>query len=344
MKLLRFLLFPLSLLYDLVTSVRNSLFDKGIFKETSFEIPVIAVGNLNVGGTGKTPQIEYLIRLLKIQYSLAVLSRGYKRKTKGFLLLNASHTATDVGDEPLQFFQKFSNISVAVDADRVHGVQQLLQLEPSPEVVLLDDAYQHRKIKAGFYILLTKYNDLYVNDFILPTGNLRESSRGAQRANMIVVTKCPDNLSKEAQQQIAKKLQITSAQLLFFSTIAYADEIKGRETIQTKTLRAYEIVVVTGIANPTPLLQFLDTLEVRYHHLKFPDHYQFTEQDAHKIQETLDEITHANKMILTTEKDYTRLHGMVEELYYLPIRTQFLNDEGAVFNQQLLNWIDHIKK
>ena len=195
MKLVRFLLFPFSVLYDLITSIRNFFFNIGIFKETNFNTPIIVVGNLSVGGTGKTPQIEYLIKLLKDVYKVAVLSRGYKRKTTGFVFVNNEHTANDVGDEPLQYFKKFKDISVAVNENRVEGVINL-EKQQSPEVVLLDDAYQHRKIKGSFYILLTKYNDLFTDDFLLPTGNLRESRAGANRTDVIIVTKCPENLSE----------------------------------------------------------------------------------------------------------------------------------------------------
>jgi len=188
MKYLRFLLFPFSFIYYLITSIRNFLYDNQILKSYSFSIPIITVGNLSVGGTGKTPQIEYLIALLKDSYKTAVLSRGYKRKSSGFLLINKDNTYVDSGDEPMQYFKKFSNISVAVDEKRARGIQNLLRLKET-DVVLLDDAFQHRKVKGSYAILLTKYNDLFIKDFILPVGNLRESRRGAQRANAIVVTK-----------------------------------------------------------------------------------------------------------------------------------------------------------
>ena len=182
MNLLRKLLFPFAILYGLITSIRNFLFDKDILKSYSFDLPVIAVGNLSVGGTGKTPQIEYLIRLLSDKYKIATLSRGYKRKSKGFILAEANANAATLGDEPFQFFQKFPSIQVAVDADRKNGIEQLLLQTEKPEIILLDDAFQHRKVKAGFYILLTSYGDLYSDDFMLPTGNLRESRSGAARA------------------------------------------------------------------------------------------------------------------------------------------------------------------
>jgi tetraacyldisaccharide 4'-kinase len=202
MNLLRNILFPFAILYGFITSIRNFLFDKGILKSTSFDIPIIAVGNLSVGGTGKTPQIEYLIRLLSDKYQVATLSRGYKRQSEGFVLASSSSNAEILGDEPFQFYQKFPNIQVAVDADRTNGIIQLLSQNEKPQVILLDDAYQHRKVKAGFYILLSSYGDLYADDFMLPTGNLRESRSGANRANIVIVTKCPKDLSDQDQEQI----------------------------------------------------------------------------------------------------------------------------------------------
>ena len=338
MKLLRFLLFPFAILYDLITSIRNFLFDVNIFESTEFDIPVIAVGNLSVGGTGKTPQIEYLINLLQNDYKVAVLSRGYKRKTEGFILLNDSHSAEDVGDEPLQFFKKYSNIKVAVDANRTNGISQLLLQKEKPDVVLLDDAFQHRKVKAGFYVLLTKYNDLYSNDFLLPTGNLRESGRGAKRADIIVVTKCPSFLSSEEKIQIRKKLKATDNQQVLFSTISYANAIKGKNEIETKKLSDLEIVLVTGIANPKPMLQFLKELNVNYAHLNFPDHHHFTENDINKINSQFDGISNTNKIILTTEKDYMRLANKIESLYYLPIKTQIL-DNSEKFDKNIQEFV-----
>src|SRR6187402_2631635 len=209
MNLLRKILFPLAVLYGWVTQLRNFLFDIGILKSYAFDVPVIAVGNLSVGGTGKTPQIEYLIRLLSPKYKIATLSRGYKRQTEGFILAGAGDNAKTLGDEPFQYHQKFPGIRVAVDADRKNGLEQLLfSQNQKPEVILLDDAYQHRKVKAGFYILLTSYGDLYADDFMLPTGNLRESRSGANRADIVIVTKCPNNLSDQDQNKIQRKLKL----------------------------------------------------------------------------------------------------------------------------------------
>src|SRR5436190_16710825 len=225
MNLLRKILFPFAVLYGFITGIRNFLFDKNILKSYSFDLPVLAVGNLSVGGTGKTPQIEYLIRLLSSRYRVATLSRGYKRKSEGFVLANESSNAEILGDEPFQFFRKFRDIQVAVDADRKNGIEQLLAQPEKPEMILLDDAYQHRRVKAGFYILLTAYGDLYADDFILPAGNLRESRSGAKRADVIIVTKCPKNLSVAEQEKIKKKLAPKVGQDVFFTFIDYDEKV-----------------------------------------------------------------------------------------------------------------------
>ncbi|MGY0407822.1 MAG: tetraacyldisaccharide 4'-kinase, partial [Polaribacter sp.] len=318
MKLLRFLLFPFAILYDFVTTIRTFFFDIGIFKKTSFTVPVIVVGNLSVGGTGKTPQIEYLIRLLKNSYKIAILSRGYGRKTTGFLLLKEQHTAKEVGDEPLQYFNKFSNIKVAVDENRVHGIQTLLK-NKNLEVVLLDDAYQHRKVKASFYILLTKYNNLFVNDFLLPTGNLRESKRGANRADVILVTKCPNNLSMHHQEKIRKKLEKYQKEV-FFTRISYADKIEGAKTILVNDLKEYQVLLITGIANPKPLTNYLEAKKINFKHLMFSDHHHFSDKEIKEIQQRFNAINSENKLLLTTEKDYTRLINRLK-ISYLPIKT-----------------------
>ena len=328
----RFLLFPFAILYDFITRIRNYFYDVGILKSTSFEIPVIAVGNLSVGGTGKTPQIEYLIRILQDEYTIAVLSRGYKRKTSGFIVVDTSHTAADVGDEPLQFFNKFSTISVAVDENRVHGIQELHKI-CTPDIILLDDAFQHRKVTAGFYLLLTNYNDLFLDDFLLPAGNLRESRSGAKRANSIVVTKCPQNLSKEKQNKLREKLTVSPNQQVFFSTINYHPKTLGSQEISINVLHEYEIVLVTGIANPTPLIDFLKDRHCIIHHIAFADHHHFTSQEIDKIKVKYDEITSDKKILLTTEKDYMRLADQISELSYLEIATEFLEGKERFMNE-----------
>ena len=338
MKFVRFLLFPFAIMYDVVTTIRNLFFDVGIFKQTSFKVPVIVVGNLSVGGTGKTPQIEYLIRLLHSNFKVAVLSRGYKRKTTGFVLLNDAHVALDVGDEPLQYFKKFNNIDVAVDANRVEGIQKLMN-DKSPELILLDDAYQHRKVKGSFYVLLTKFDDLFTDDFLLPTGNLRESRGGAKRANVIVVTKCPEDLSHQQQETIQRKLEKYQKEV-FFTTITYGAILSSKDVIPIDDLKEYTIVLITGIANPKPLLGFLSDKKIDYKHLQFADHHNFSSIEIENIQQEFDAISSAKKIILTTEKDFVRLEKSIENLFYIPIETSFLENQKDRFDEMVISHIN----
>lgn len=326
MVILRFILFPFTLIYDFVTRIRNYCYDFGLFKSVHFDIPIIAVGNLSVGGTGKTPLIEYLIRSLQHKYKIAILSRGYKRKTKGFIFLDHTHTSEDVGDEPLQFFKKFEKINVAVDENRVNGIQKLQQKEPM-DIILLDDAFQHRKVKASCYILLTKYEDLYTDDFVLPTGNLRESKNGAKRAHVIIVTKCPLALTSEKKQEVIRKLNVSSEQHVFFSNISYHKKTSGKLNIPTEALSDYEILLLTGIANPTPLVSFLKEKGSKVHHLKYSDHHHFTKKEIDAITAKFDALTSKKKILLTTEKDYMRISSKILNLSYLEISTTFFDND-----------------
>ncbi len=326
MVILRFILFPFTLIYDFVTRFRNYCYDFGLFKSIHFDIPIIAVGNLSVGGTGKTPLIEYLIRSLQHKYKIAILSRGYKRKTKGFIFLDHTHTSEDVGDEPLQFFKKFEKINVAVDENRVNGIQKLKQKEPL-DIILLDDAFQHRKVKASCYILLTKYEDLYTDDFVLPTGNLRESKNGAKRAHIIIVTKCPIALTSEKKQEVIRKLNVGSEQHVFFSNISYHKKTSGKLNIPTEVLSDYEILLLTGIANPTPLVSFLKEKGSKVHHLKYSDHHHFTKKEIDVITAKFDALTSKKKILLTTEKDYMRISSKILNLSYLEISTTFFDND-----------------
>lgn len=334
MKFLRTILFPFAVLYGFLTSIRNCLYEKGILKSHAFEIPIIAVGNLSVGGTGKSPQIEYLIRLLSPRYKVATLSRGYKRESKGFVLANSSSNAAIIGDEPFQFYSKFKNIQVAVDSDRKNGIEQLLLQRNKPEIILLDDAFQHRQVKAGFYILLTSYDDLFSDDFMLPTGNLRESRRGAKRANMIIVTKCPSTLSIDKQNVIRINLQLHSSQELYFSYTDYDESIYSEnESLKVSEIINVDKLLLAGIAKPNSFFAYLkrETDEK----LIYPDHHHFTANDIKKI------INRAqNKIIITTEKDYVRLKGKFskEKLFYLPIKSQFIS-ANEIFDKNILNYV-----
>ena len=336
MNILRKILFPFSLLYGLIVLVRNLLFDTGIIASSRFKIPIICVGNLSVGGTGKTPMIEYLLTLLLPNYTTATLSRGYGRKTKGYRVLQKSDTASQVGDEPLQFKNKFPNAVVAVDEQRKKGITNLMESH-SPEVILLDDAFQHRKVEAGLNILLTTYNNLYIEDFLLPTGNLREPALGAKRATIVIVTKCPNNITVKERQRIKKKLQLQPHQKLFFSYIDYSGQVYSfAENIVINTWADQKITLITGIANPSSLLEFLDRQQIDYVHYNFPDHHIFTEQE-------LKEFTRVGK-ILTTEKDYMRLKERVpkEKLYYLPIKMKFV-EKASEFDKLIDSYIQNAK-
>ena len=320
--------------------LRNWAFDNGIIKSKKFNIPTIVVGNLNVGGTGKSPQIEYLIRLLSPNYDTAVLSRGYGRKSKGFLLADKNSNADLLGDEPLQFYRKFSKLIVAVDESRVHGIEQIQKLKPNVELILLDDAFQHRYVDAGLYILLTAFGSLYMDDHLLPSGNLRESKNGANRAQLIVVTKCPQDLSMEEQLRIVKKLRPLKHQQVFFSTITYGDVILGdQKKIFINDLIGYEVLLVTGIANPQPIVEFLNQKKIVFNHLKFADHQRLDNKELESIYKKYAENSADKKLILTTEKDYVRNFLDVSfPVYYLPIQTEFIGD-GDSFNKIINNYV-----
>ena len=332
MILLRKLLFPFAILYGLLTSLRIYLYDKGIFKSYSFDIPVIVVGNLSVGGTGKTPQIEYLIRLLSSKYKIATLSRGYKRKSKGFVLADANSNAEILGDEPFQYFKKFPEIKVAVDEDRQNGIKQLLNQKEKPEVILLDDAFQHLRVKAGFYILLTAYEDLFCDDFILPTGNLRETRNGAKRANMIIVSKCPPTISQLEQETIKKKIGFDIP--IFFSFIDYDNKVYNQnDTLEVSEIKSKEKVLLAGIANPKPFFDYLKTKKDDI--LTFSDHHHFSESEIINFKNIA-----RDKVIITTEKDFVRLNSeiLAKQLYYLPIKSKFIDNHEA-FDESILNYL-----
>lgn len=339
MNFFRKIVYPFSLLFGLITSIRNYLYNKGIFKSIQFETPTIVVGNLSVGGTGKTPQIEYLIRLLQNDYKIAVLSRGYKRESNGFIIANVSATAELIGDEPFQYYKKFPAVIVSVDADRVHGIQQLEALENPPNLILLDDAFQHRKVKGGFNILLTSYDNLYVDDVMLPTGNLREKASGSKRAQVIIVTKCPANISKAEQFEIKNKLNPILKQPVFFSTIEYDHKLKGTSNLNLSDLNNTEILLITGIANPTSLTNFLENHQLKFKHLKYPDHYSFKENDIVKIKKEFELLKSNKKVVLTTEKDYVRTFAKLPNLEYISIETKFVNNK-AVFDKLVKKYVE----
>ena len=323
MKLLRWALFPFGFIYYLVVKMRNLAYDLGIFRSKECQMTTIAVGNLSTGGTGKSPMVEFLVSHFKSKHKVATLSRGYGRKSKGFYEVSPTMHAAQVGDEPLQFKRKFTDIPVVVSESRNEGITKLKEYYPELDLIILDDAYQHRKVKAAIYLLLTKYDELYIDDFVLPVGNLREPRAGAKRADGIVVTKCPEHISQAERTNIIKKLKPKTHQRVFFSSIKYSQTIvNDQEKIPLKLLHNTTFSLVTGIANPKPLVQFLTKSAYDFDHLRFSDHHNFTEKELQK----LDTLT----CIVTTEKDYIRLQPNLNkvQLYYLPITITIIEEEN----------------
>ena len=326
-------------------TIRHKLYDWHIIKTSQFEFPVICVGNLNLGGTGKTPHTEYLIQLLKDRYRVATLSRGYGRKAQGFKLAEASSTYEDIGDEPLQYYKKFPDIQVAVDEDRMEGVEKLIIGQATPDVILLDDAFQHRKIKAGINILLTEYGHLYCDDFLFPAGTLRDIRSAAKRAQIIVVSKSPMKLSEGEKQQIISRLKPTEKQKVFFSSLEYAPLQPLNEAAkQESTEHVDSVLAFCGIANPEP---FVEELKRRYDtvdFLPFADHHAYTENDIKTILKRFADLDDNKKIIVTTEKDAARLTNspylcQFEDvpLYDLPVSVRFHEEEK--FNEDILTYV-----
>lgn len=333
---IRILLFPFSLLYALIVIIRNRMFDKGILGSSSFNIPIIGVGNLSVGGTGKSPMVEFLLQQLQTKYQLAVLSRGYKRKTQGYALANEETTALEIGDEPMQFYRKFPSVTVAVGEERIVAIPQLLHDRPQTEVIILDDAFQHRYVKAGLDIILTDFNNLFTRDWYLPTGDLRDAKSSYKRAHIIIVTKCRPDLSIEEKNEIISEINPLPYQRIFFTTIDYGIPYhiitKEQRTLNDRT----EVLLVTGIANPKSLKKYLSLNAESYDEMLYNDHYIFTIDDWKDISKRFKTITSDNKIMLTTEKDAVRLIKFNQSLndyplYVLPISIRFLFDEENMF-------------
>jgi len=338
MKYARWLLLPFSLLYGLVVIIRNWLYDGGLLKSHSFHLPVICVGNLDVGGAGKSPMTEYLVQLLKGENKLATLSRGYGRNTKGYIIANASATATEIGDEPAQFKHKFPDITVAVCENRALGINQL---KADHNLVILDDGYQHRRVKPGFSILLFDYTRLNEPHLMLPAGNLREPFSGRWRADVLVVSKCPENLTESDCELAYEKLQPLPFQSVFFTSIQYQGLLNTDGSPSPFILTEETIVfLLTGIANPTPLLQHLQSFTSDIVHHNYPDHHPFTLKNITKLAAEFRASSAQKKVIITTEKDVQRLEApelqqilQALPLLVLPIATQFLRDSGKQFDE-----------
>jgi tetraacyldisaccharide 4'-kinase len=336
---IRKLLYPLSILYKGVTGIRNKLYDKKVLLSKDYDTPLIVVGNLRVGGTGKSPQVLYLVDLLKKNHIVAVLSRGYKRKSTGFLLAQPTSSFNDLGDEAFQLYRRHSDVLVCVDADRNNGIKELQRLGKPPNVIILDDAFQHRKVTAGLNILLTPYDDLYVDDTHLPSGNLRENIKEAARAQIIIVTKCPNTLTEKQEFNIAVKLQATLNQTVFYSKIKYRDYVQNNHfQISVEDLKSYEIILITGIANPKPLVAYLEIKDLKFTHFSFKDHHDFNNKEIKRIKDAYAKIVSKKKIILSTEKDYVRIFASFDNLYYLAIETVFINHQKD-FDKLIIDYV-----
>jgi len=341
---LRWLLFPFSLLYGLVIAIRNWCYDGEILKSRKFKIPVISVGNLEVGGAGKSPMTEYLVRLLKDHYKLATLSRGYGRKTKGFLTVTTDSTAAQVGDEPLQFKHKFPDITVVVCEKRTDGIKELVHTH---NLVLMDDAYQHRAVKPGLSILLFDYNRINGPHLLLPAGYMREPFSGRWRADIIVVTKCPEQLSTDEQEKITGKIDPLPYQSLFFTSIVYlpSQDLNGNKSdviLDSDTT----VFLLTGIANPKPLVHHIKKYTSKLVHHNYPDHHRFSLKNISKLADEFAACTAQKKVIITTEKDAKRLveHELLPlvqslPVLVIPIGIQFLNNEAQQFDQLVIQYV-----
>ncbi len=321
---LRWLLFPMSIVYGLMTVIRNFLFDLEIFKKKKFSVKLIGVGNLSVGGTGKSIVVDYLIKKLHKKEKIGVLSRGYKRITKGYVLAKSHDTPQTIGDEPFQFYSKYSNISVAVSENRANGISELEK--SNLQTIILDDVFQHRWVKPNKLILTTTFQSPYFKDSIFPVGNLRELAIGANRADIILVTKCPHKLNIKTKTLFIKKINPKPHQRVYFTKLSYPNKVYDhqKKTYPIETLKHQKIKLITGIVNPNPLIEHLKNLELQIEPLAFPDHHHYTKSD-------FSQISLENESLITTEKDFYKLIQVMnpDKVFYLPVRLEFFNAKEA---------------
>lgn len=344
LKSFRYLLLPISWIYGSIIWLRNKLYDKDILKSASFNFPVICVGNLAAGGTGKTPMTEYLIQLLKTDFKTATLSRGYKRKTKGFAIADAETTALEIGDEPMQFHQKFPDVVVAVGEERIVAIPQLLHQRPETQVIILDDAFQHRQVKAGLNIILTDHSNLYTRDFILPAGDLRDVRSSSKRADIILVTKCKPDLTESEKNKLISEIKPKASQAVYFTCIDYGIPYHLFSKKELSITPGVAILLVCGIANPEPLKAYLTKAADSYDMLRYPDHHIFHSNDLKDIKQQFEKIRSDKKIVLTTEKDAVRLEKFVKELqefpiYVIPIAHAFLFEGAGDFENRIRQFI-----
>jgi tetraacyldisaccharide 4'-kinase len=347
------LLYPVSLLYGLITGLRNFLYDSGILSSTSFPVPVICVGNITVGGTGKTPHTEYLLSLLEKDFKVAVLSRGYKRKTRDFRIASVSSDVSEIGDEPLQIFRKFPDVLVAVDRKRVRGVRFIMELSPQTEVIILDDGFQHRSITPGLSILLSDFERPFMRDYMLPFGNLREDKSNMRRADIILITKCAKNLNAIQRRIIVKEVGKAAYQNLYFTSFSYKAPMSlfGSRHEEANRLDLAKcagsgIVLITGIANPRHLKEYLLKFFNEITELTYPDHYSFKENDIIDIESAYKNLASETRYLITTEKDAVRLREFTDideavksAFYYIPVTIHFLNDDKDEFDNLVVDYV-----
>jgi tetraacyldisaccharide 4'-kinase len=351
------LLYPLSLVYGAITRIRNFLYSSGILHRHEFSIPIICVGNITVGGTGKTPHSEHIIRILKDKFKVALLSRGYMRKSRGYRKISPEMGPGEAGDEPLQICRKFPDIIVAVDSDRVKGVNTIMKEHPETEVIILDDGFQHRRILPGFTVLLTDFNRLMIRDHLLPYGNLRESVVNMYNADVILVTKCPEDISPIQRRIIVKEIDKAPYQNLYFTSVEYMDPVPVFEGIKPGVVFSGvkpakpSVILVTGIANPAPLKEYIGKLSGGVTHLIYPDHHSFTEKDLIKIVDAFKAEMAPEKFIITTEKDAVRFReftNIAEPLktlfYYIPVGVKFLNEDQKEFDNLITDYVRKDKR
>jgi len=352
MQLIQIILFPLAFCYGLIMFFRNLFFDWGIIPSEKFNLPVISVGNLSCGGTGKTPQIEYLIRLLSPKYFVATLSRGYGRDSDGFIIGSKRSQAKYIGDEPLQFVKKFDGIKVAVDDKRRRGIKLLIQKYPGLDIILLDDAFQHRSVRPGLNILLTDYHDLYTEDYVLPSGRLREPRRGAKRADAILVTKTPKIFSPITRRRIIEDISPRPYQVVLFTYLKYGNPILVHESSRfVYPPVVSRILLFTGIADDYPFREHLQRMCTDLMVMKFPDHHLYTQKDIENILKTFNDIPTQRKVVITTEKDMMRLKTpelstilKTIPLFYIPIEIVFQGNDQEKFDKLILTYVEKNKR
>jgi tetraacyldisaccharide 4'-kinase len=351
------ILYPFSVIYGIVVSFRNILFDLNILKSVEFNFPVISVGNITVGGTGKTPHIEYLIRLLSAGHQVATLSRGYKRTTKGFLVAGAGTVPSDIGDEPFQIYSKFKNITVAVDGDRVRGIKNIRSKTAKNDVILLDDAFQHRYVRPGVSILLIDYNRPVFKDCLLPSGDLRESTDAIERANIVIITKVPSGIKPIEKRIWIKELNLYPYQYLYFTSFEYGEPVplfsNKQNSIRLEDLKNDDlnVLLVTGIATPMPLKNKIEQYTGKVESVFFTDHHNFTEHDLQSVSDTFDALPGKKKVLFTTEKDAVKLRmlknikrGLKEKMYYIPVEIKFMDGWQEEFDSNILEYVKNNRK